>query len=270
MSGEIAARMAAIRLRCAYDTVVRLLILGESDSIGMALLNPADAWGNRIPVEIANLTGQLPETVHVRFYSWGEGTMGFLESVLERGPYDAIVISTTKVGFTIFSADNRVRKVLGNRAGDWFKAGVSSFDRHTRRRQPPGLKLRMNRLTHKAARRLIGQGPVTSAAAVADGYVQVFSRLAQLEDVHVVVVAAPPIPSDAAKRRPNLTRDVEWFRTRMRDDARRRHFAHFDTESILPPPGPDRDALFTDAVHKSPALHALVGRAVAELVVRAD
>ena len=60
--------------------------------------------------------------------------------------------------------------------------------------------------------------------------------------------------------------EVDWFRTTIRDEANRRHFAHFDAETILPLPGPERDALFIDDVHKTPELHALVGRAVAELI----
>ena len=70
--------------------------------------------------------------------------------------------------------------------------------------------------------------------------------------------------------RPKLVNEVEWFRSTIRDEAKRRHFAHFDAEAILPPPGPERDALFTDEVHKTPELHELVGRAVAELVLGQD
>jgi hypothetical protein len=249
---------------------MRLLILGESDSIGMALREPSDAWGNRIPLELGTMLGDPPETVHVRYYSFTPGHLDYLETILERGPFDAVVLSATKVGFTIFSADNRIRRILGNRAGDWFKEGVRTFDRRTRYRRPPGPVRTVNLTVHRAARKLIGQAADTSAKVVADGYIQAFARLARLEDTRVVVVAAPPLPGPAAKRRPKLHREVEWFRTRIREEAQRRYFAYFDAESILPPAGPERDRLFTDEVHKTPELHHLVGRAVAELVAAGE
>ena len=129
---------------------MKLLILGESDSIGMALADPAQAWGHRVPVELADITGEAPEATHVRFYSWADGSLAYLETILARGPFDAVVISATKVGFTVFSADNRVRKVFGDRVGDWFKTSANTFDRNTRWRKPPGLKRNINELAHRA------------------------------------------------------------------------------------------------------------------------
>lgn len=249
---------------------MNLLILGESDSIGMALTDASQAWGHRIPIELREITGTPPETVHVRFYPWAGTSAAYLEKLLAQGPFDAVVISATKVAFTVFSADNRVRRLFGNRVGDWFKEGVKTFDRQTLWQKPPGARRSVNQAAHRAARRVIGQAPDTSARAVAESYVQAFSRLARLEDARVLVVAAPPLPSPAAKRRPKLTREVEWFRATIRDEARRRHFMHFDGESVLPPPGPERDALFIDDVHKTPALHQLMGRRIAEMLAGAD
>lgn len=245
---------------------MNLLILGESDSIGMALTDPSQAWGHRIPVELADITGAAPRTVHVRFYPWAGKSAEYLEAVLEQGPFDAVVVSATKVAFTVYSADNRVRKVLGDRAGDWFKGSVRQFDRQTLWRKPPGLRRNLNAAAHKAARRLIGQAADTSARVVAESYVQAFSRLARLEDARIVVVAAPPLPSPAARRRPKLRQEVEWFRSAIQEECRRRHFTHFDGESVLPAPGPDRDALFIDDVHKTPALHQILGRRLAEIL----
>lgn len=245
---------------------MRLLILGESDSIGMALREPSQAWGHRIPVEIAEITGVEPEHVHVRFYPWIGDSAGYLEKLLAQGPFDAVVISATKVAFTLVSADNRVRKVFGDHVGDWFKAGVNQFDEHTRRRKPPGLRRSLNAAVHRAGRKVIGQAPDTTALLVARSYAEAFSRLARLEDARIVVVAAPPLPSPAAKRRPGLAQEVEWFRSAIREECRRRYFTHFDGENVLPPPGDERDALFLDAVHKTPALHQLLGRRLAEIL----
>lgn len=246
---------------------MKLLILGESDSIGMALSEPAQAWGNRIPIEVEAISSEAPDTVHVRFYPWAAGSAEYLEKVLDRGPFDSVVVSATKVAFTVYSADNRVRSVFGDRVGDWFKGSVRQFDRKTRYRKPPGLRRNVNIAVHKAARKVIGQAADTNARVVAESYAQAFARLARLEDARVVVVAAPPLPSPAAKRRPNLAKEVEWFRGAIRDECKRRHFVHFDGESVLPPPGPERDALFADDVHKTPALHQVQGRRVAEILL---
>ncbi|MEO8540529.1 MAG: hypothetical protein ABI577_12390, partial [bacterium] len=135
---------------------MRLLILGESDSIGMALADPSLAWGNRVPAEVELLLGERPETTHVRFYPWTGNSDAYFDKVLAGGPFDAIVISATKVAFTIFSADNRIRRVFGDRVGNRFREGVRTADRATRWGKR-GVRRKLNDAAHKAARSLIGQ-----------------------------------------------------------------------------------------------------------------
>ena len=58
--------------------------------------------------------------------------MAYLESLLARGPFDAVVISATKGGFTTFSTHQRVRRLGGRRAADVFLRAATAFDARTR------------------------------------------------------------------------------------------------------------------------------------------
>lgn len=246
---------------------MKILILGHSDSIGMALADPSQGWGNRLLADVEARTGVKPDSLHIRYYPWADHDGAYLEKTLAQGPFDAVVIGTTKVAFTIYAAHNRVRRVFGNRAGDWFKARVSQFDRKTLWQQEPGAKRSLNQLAHRVGRGVIGQAPDTSMEAVAESYLRTFARLARLEDTHVVISTAPPLPSDPLRRRPKLEREVERFRLAIREEAKRRSFTHFDPATLLPPPGAHRDALFIDPVHKTAALHAQMAERLASLVV---
>lgn len=247
---------------------MRLLILGESDSLGLVMPERSMGWGNRLPVELEAILHEPIETDHVRFYGWGDGSLPLLESTLERGPFDAIVISATKGGFTIYSAYNRVRRLMGRRAGDWFRTQADNYDRKARWGKPPGFKKSVNRMAHRMVRKAIGQEPPTTVEVVTAGYSRVLARLARLEDTHVVVVPAPAIPEFATKRRPKLSKQVEQFRAAMLREAKRWRFHVLDPDSLLPPPGPERDAMFIDDVHKTPEAQALLAVAVAHAVAQ--
>lgn len=246
---------------------MRVLILGESDSLGLVMPDRSMGWGNVLTAQLPGFLGEAVEVEHVRFYSWGANSMAYLESILERGPFDAVVISATKGGFTIFSAHNRIRRLMGRRAGDWFQNQADAYDRSARWRKPPGIKKSVNRAAHRVTKRVIGQEPPTTWDVVAEGYTRAFSRLAMLEDAHVVVVCAPGLPGFAARRRPNLVATIEQFRTAIRNEARRRRFSFVDPESLVPAAGPERDAMFIDDIHKSVDYQALLASAVGHAIV---
>lgn len=246
---------------------MRLLILGESDSTGLVLEDPSVAWGNRASTELEGRSGDTLETTHVRFFSWVATAESYLEKLLADGPFDTVVLSTTKVGFTTFTVDNRIREILGNRAGSLFQNAVAGVDRRTLWRQPPGWKRTVNQAGHRVARRVIGLGPVATSEAVTNGYLQTMKALARLEDTLVVVVLAPQVPSSTLLRHPKLGEVVEQFRTAMRGEALRRRFSVVDPMEVMPPPGAERDRLFIDDVHKTPELHEMLAAAVVKAVI---
>jgi hypothetical protein len=241
---------------------VKLLILGESDSLGLAMADSSLGWGNLLTAQLPQLLGEPVEAEHVRLYTWGGSYTAYLDSVLARGPFDAVVISATKGGFTIFSAHNRVRRILGKRAGDWFQHRADGYDRRARWKKPPGLKKTVNRAAHTLVRRAIGQEAMTSMETVRDGYFEAFSRLARLEDAQVLVVLPPRFPGFTVRRRPKLVAKVEEFRNAIRSEALRRRFSVVDPEAMIPASGPERDVMFIDDLHKTAEYQALLASAV--------
>src|SRR5262245_16901877 len=171
--------------------------------------DPKTGWGWQLAAEVERLSAAPVDTVHLRFYPWGARAESYLEALLARGPFDAVVISATKGGFTTFSTHDRVRRLAGRRAGEWFLRAATHFDARTRWGKAPGLTLSVNQLAHRLAGRTIGQAPPTTLEEATQGYMRAFTRLARLEDTRVVVVVAPGLPAAIAARRPALRQQVE-------------------------------------------------------------
>ena len=245
---------------------MRILLLGESGSMGAALADPATAWGNSVPVELEQLTGERPDFVHVRYFIWAKGSEAYLEQYLAEGPFDVVILSQTKFGFTVWSADNRVRKVLGNRVGDWFKRSADGFDSKTRVQGDEGLKRKVNRVAHRSVRKVVGQAPTLSAKALTDAYLRVLARLARLEDTQVIVLASSDVSKALARLHPEVVGQTAAFREAIRADCVRRSFDWVDRVALMNEAGGDAEKLFVDGLHKGEEVHRRIATALVEKI----
>lgn len=246
---------------------MRILLLGESGSKGAGLADPETAWGNSLPVELERLTGERPESVHVRFFIWAKGADEYLEEYLQQGPFDVVILSQTKFGFTVWSADNRIRKVLGNRVADWFKHTADSFDGKTRVQGDEGLKRKANRLAHRSVRKVIGQAPTMSARGLTDAYLKVLARLARLEATQVIVVGSSHVSGALARLHPEVVGQTTAFRETIRLDAARRSFDWVDRVTLMQEAGGEHDKLFLDGLHKGEEVHRRIAAALVEKII---
>ena len=249
---------------------MKLLVLGESDSQGGGLPDKSLAWGNLLPVELERQIGTEVESTHLSFYTHSSTALAYLEKVLERGPFDVVAFSTTSIGFTMLSVDRRVARLLGKRAGDAFKHGVDTLTQkgiRRHRRKPYGKAVRrVDRAVRTIARKTIGQEAMASYEQVLENHRQVIARLARLEDTEVVVLGPTDHGGTFARTVKRTQPRVVTFRAALREETERRRMTWIDRQK-LSEVAADRDAEFTDGLHKGPAFHRRIVDATVHAIV---
>jgi hypothetical protein len=248
---------------------VKLLILGESGSKGLALRDPSLAWGNRLPHAISEALEEPVECVHIRYYPWGATFHGYLEAQLDKGPFDAVILSITKVGFSMYSADNRIRKIFGDRIGDWFKNSVKEVDTRTIYYREDGSLMREAAIrVHRIGAKLIGQAPTNSMQTVAAGYIATMARLARLEDTQVVILNSANVSPQFAGKRPHLRETGMRYRALIREEAHRRRFDIVEREDILAADGGDPEEFIRDGLHRGSDVQERFVEAIGGVIIR--
>lgn len=245
---------------------MKLLLLGSSGSTGSGLDERGQSWAEIVTRELdARLDGDL-HVFHTRFYTWTPDWEEFLERALANGPFDVVVLSPTKFGFSVFSADNRVRRLLGKRAGDWFKRRADAFDSKTSIRTSAGRKGKINHVVHRAARKVIGQEPLSSAEAITDTYLRTMARLARLEDAQVILISNTDPSTVLGRRRPKLAAEVQQFRRTLQREAQRRRFDWLDRQALWTTDDGDRDEMYSDGIHSNAEMHRRISAALLALM----
>lgn len=248
---------------------MRLLILGESGSKGLALPDPSRSWGNRLPDVIADGIGEPVDTVHIRYYPWGKGYQPYLERTLEQGPFDVVILSITKVGFSMYTADNRIRQVFGDRVGDWFKDRIKQADQKTLWYRDDGVIRRVNQKVHAVGAKVIGQAPGNSMQTVAAGYISTMTRLARLEDTQVVILNSAKVSNAFANKRPKLRALTAEYRALIRAEATRRHFDVVEREDVLEQFGGETEENFIqDGLHRGDETQPALAEALAAPIIK--
>ena len=234
--------------------------------MGAGLPNPELAWGRLVEREITDRTGQAPEIVHTRYYTWTPDWEEFLLKQLAKGPFDLVILSPAKFGFQVYSADNRIRKLLGKRTGDWFKHQADGFDAKTWKASDEGLRRKLNRVAHRTARRVVGQSPLSNVETITDTYIRTMAHLARLEDTQVVVLISTHPSKFLAERQPVVREEVVRFRAAMRAEAERRRFDWIDREALWRESDRDRNEMFSDGAHKTAIVHVRLADAILEKI----
>ena len=248
---------------------MRLLILGESGSKGLALPDPSKSWGNRLPDVISQGIGEPVDTVHIRYYPWGKGYVDYLERTLEQGPFDVVILSITKVGFSMYTADNRIRQVFGDRVGDWFKDRIKQADQKTLWYRDDGFVRKMNQRVHAVGAKVIGQAPGNSMETVAAGFITTMTRLARLEDTQVVVLNSAKVSNAFADKRPKLRAITAEYRALMRAEANKRRFDVVEREEVLERFGGDtEDNFIADGLHRGDETQPALAEALAAPIIK--
>lgn len=242
---------------------MKLLILGASDSEGSLLPNFADSWRERLRLGLPALIGEDVDVVHRRFYVHVPGVDGYVDRVLTEDQPDFVIVGATGYAFTTSSVGNRLRRLLGQRAGTWFERKSAGFDRATEKAEGTAAE-RMNYSVHWIAGKLIGRDSLSTYDEVFAAYRRTLDRLARDERLDAVVLGTTYNGPRVQRRLPHLRMQADRFNAEMRSLAESRRFGWLDRQAIISalPAATARP----DQMHTGAEIHAAYADALLPLV----
>lgn len=233
---------------------VKLLVFGTSDSDGSTLEVQDEAWPERVAAGLTS-SGTTCEMTHKRFYATAPGAADYLDRQLRESDPDIVVLSVTLHAFSVKTVANRVRRVAGDRAGDWAAGRVRWFDAATggaERNARRTWRRRVNRAAHWSARRVIGTASEASAKDVWKAYARAIERLARDEDRTVVVIGSTPFTATIERENRSARRVQQQFNRRLAELCRERRIGWVDPERMRIG---EVDELYSDMLHFDAAAH---------------
>jgi hypothetical protein len=244
------------------STETRILVLGQSNSGGTQLADPAAAWPNVISGALPDLVGSPIALTFRTFYAHAPGAGAYLDRELVRDRPDIAILMLTPFAFLVPMVGPRVRRRYGDRVGDAYQWLERRFDRATRGGSRLGSSA--NRVARRLTHAVLGAAPVASYDAVLEGTADALRRLAHDEQVQVVAFQGfIRLPSGTGTRARERTSLVRRYLVETRSLAERLHVTYLDLpEGTLQ----ETDAFFLpDSTHITAAAH----RAIADVILNA-
>jgi len=243
---------------------VRILILGASDSEGTLLPNFADSWREILRTELPPLIGEPVEIHHRRYYVHLPGTFDFLERCIREADPDFAILPCTGYAFSAPSVGHRLRRLLGKRTGDWIERRFTSFDAATTGTEGT-LRDRVNSAAHSIAAHTVGRESLSTYERVLGDYIRTAERLAQIEDLDMVVMGTTYNGPAIQRRLPKSRLAVDRFNGALRDFAASRHFGWVDRQALISPLPLDIER--PDQMHAGATIHRAYADALIPLIV---
>lgn len=242
---------------------MRLLILGASDSEGTLLANFADSWREKLRLGLPPLIGEEVEVIHRRFYVHAPGVAAYVDRVLEEDRPDFVIMGATGYAFSTSSVGNRLRRLLGKRAGDWLERRSSKFDRATEKEEGSARE-RLNFSAHRIAGKVIGREPVSTFDEVLAGYRRTVDRLAQVENLDAIIMGTTYNGPRVQRRLPHIRGLVDRFNVQLRGLADSHRFGWLDRQAIIS--ALPESIARPDQMHTGPEIHAAYAEALLPLI----
>ena len=242
---------------------MRILILGASDSEGTLLANFGDSWRELVRLGLPQLIGEPVEVFHKRYYVHLPGTMAYLERCIEESQPDFVLAPCTAWSFSAPSVGNRLRRLLGKRAGDWFERRFTTFDDATAGGQG-GWRDRANGVGHTLAGKVIGREGISTYDHVLAMCRQTIERIARIEDADCIVMGTTYNGPEVQRRVPGIRNTVDRFNRELRETAEARHFGWIDRQAIIS--GLAESTARPDQMHTGEEVHAAYAEAVTAMI----
>ena len=242
---------------------MKILALGNSDTRGAFASGPT--W-TTVASDLVRASRDEPVTFEeARFSAERLGSAEFAERRTREGSADLVIVPVGTFAFSVGFSWVRIQRLLGKRVAARYRKAEEDFDRRTR--EPGTSPGRRSSLARRIVRTVIGTQPFTDPRHLTDSYCEILRALARVESADVLVVFYPP-------------EQGRYVSVRNYDEKRRRLIATVSAEALnhrfrvlnCEPLFDDYqgiESLVTeDGFHLERAGHALLGRAVAEPILR--
>lgn len=221
---------------------MEILILGDSNTRGTA--TGGVSWPEMLRESLEPKLGEPVTVRNTALFVTGPESLQFVEKRLAEGPVDIAIVALGTYAFTARFVHLHVEKLFGKRVAEWYRRGERGFESGTRGK--PGGRDRLNSWARTALRRTVGTAAMAGWKDVAEGYLQVFRRLARMEDLAVIVMTYPGTATHS--QAPAARRDKERFFAVVKPAAEAHHFGWVEGREIFAGVG-DMSALYSDGLH---------------------
>ncbi|MGE3422426.1 MAG: hypothetical protein AB7N24_10300 [Dehalococcoidia bacterium] len=244
---------------------MRMLVIGSSDTSGITLANPGDAWPNLVGGQLSAAIGEEVEVENLPLVPSGPKALPRVEKALEKHDPDLVVFSFGGYHFLVGTVGNRVRRRYGDRAYKFFRKLEVRFESKTENKA--GGSARLNRAGRWLARHVIGAEPLSTREEVTSVELEVMRTLSQRENLTVVILYAPPLAESLSRENHNANAILDDHREEMNAHGRSFHFLIADCV-----PGFEAaraDLRHSDGVHKGPAGHRIQAASIMKALLEA-
>jgi hypothetical protein len=234
------------------DEPLRILILGQSNSGGVQLVDPIVSWPNLLANGLPEVIGRPVALTMRPFFAHAPGSIEYLDREIARHEPDLVFLMLTTFSFTNPVLAPAVRRRFGDRAGRQFSQLVERMDSATRHRGP--IARWANRTVRAGAVAAFRARPVTTYEAALDGTLRALERLARQEDTEVVAFHGfTKLPGPRGGREAPATRMANDFFREVQVACQRLHVAYLNMQGR--PETLDPSWYFPDGVHVTAAAH---------------
>ncbi len=245
---------------------MRILLLGDSGSVGNGLADPNQSWAALLPAKLEPCFGPV-RLIDRLFFPGGPGAVAFADRLIMKEGPDVVLCHLSTYPFTVTDVGYAVRDRFGARAQAVFEGVESRFRAVSQRTGSPGVTADAG--AKRIARRLIGRAPLLREEVVTATWLGTLDRLAREETVQTFV-HAPFIQSAAYQAWYPLARKArDRFTDTIMARATHHHFGWIDVEpAIAAAPGGSESSVHADGVHRNELGHRITADFVAETLIK--
>lgn len=242
-----------------------ILVLGESDSAGIALADPADAWPVLLQKTLRERTDADVNVVNRRVFFHTPDAADYALMLYEKTRPEVVVQPIGTHAFAVPRVAAAARERFGPRGEStvrWIERGTKPL---TRSHNP--IARNVNAGGKQLGRWIVGAKPMATYQEVRERYSEVIRRLAAEENLDIVVGGGTRHGEAQHALSPDRPQVADRFNDEIKAVADRHHLLWVDREAALSSEGRREEAYLPDGVHKSPYGHRLVAEAMADAIV---
>ena len=240
--------------------LVRISVLGNSDTVGIHLASPDLAWPALVREQLATDLVEPVEVDSWRFAPYRpEAARYALKLVTEAQP-DFVVLPIASYWCAFTTVRQNVERRLGARAAAMFSRAENAYA--TRVERNDGTPGRGRTFLRKAARKTLGTAPVLTVPAFIEVYSELIRELSRREELQVIVYGDRVFSEALRELMPGIGPVIERVEAALKPLTLERRYLWLDLRTAFPG---GQAQLGGDGIHMAPGAHEVIAEALVPL-----
>ena len=236
---------------------MNILVLGDSDISGR--FSEGVTWPRLLAESLKGDGNTEAVVTAIPFSAASPSAADYARKKVAEVSPELVIMVLGSYPFTAKFVWLRMERMLGKRAGNWYKALEDGFEDRTRDRS--GGRDLLNRVARRVVPAVMRPLAFCSRDELTANYRKVFGALAQFEDMRIIIMSYPGLGAHA--RTGNAPQERTVFFAAMREAARGHRFSWVDGVRIF---AGSSGTLKRDQLHFNADGHRLMAAAIFEAV----